>query len=291
MRRRVIPAQRSIFPAHLQPQNRAAAIVHRRRVPAYRNGPVYAVHQRPARQPGGIAPPPVRVKQPVFLHPKAGIVQQLAPFIVSGRSVRCHFQHKIRRLALLADSVPALLQNVFAPDVESDEQVGNPHPVPPPGDFPGDGNLAQHNRSVRVAQMPAQSRLVALVVEMTRVHHIRARRKIGEPGNRRRRRRPARPAQRRNDAGGRTACGVDADAGHNPSLPPLGNIVCYRAGGCPKCARYCAAKSIPTRSLNAVISRCVTGPGASPLPTAAPFTAATGQMHRLVEVRNASSAV
>ena len=60
----------------------------------------------------------------------------------------------------------------------------------------------------------------------------------------------------------------------------------------PKCAKYCSAKSIPTKSLNAVISRPVTGPGTRPpSPTGDPFTADTGQMHKLVDVKNASSAV
>ena len=47
---------------------------------------------------------------------------------------------------------------------------------------------------------------------------------------------------------------------------------------------------MPTSSLYASCSRCVTGPGTWPAPTADPLMVETGQMHQLVEVTKTSSA-
>ena len=58
-----------------------------------------------------------------------------------------------------------------------------------------------------------------------------------------------------------------------------------------RCDRYCSTKSTPTKSLNAPISCLVIGPGTTPSFTTVPLTECTGHIHKLVDVRNASSAV
>ena len=190
---RVVPAQPSVFPAHIQPQHGAPAVVHPRRVPDNHNRHIAPVFPPPPNQAGGVAPPPVRVKQPVFGDAESGVVQQLDDFVVARRVVGCHFQHKIGRLALLADGVALLLNNPGAEDAEGDEQVGYPHAGAAAGHFPGDGDFAQHYGGFGVAQVQAQGGLVAGVVEMGSVHHIAAGRIVGEPGRPGRVRRRVRP--------------------------------------------------------------------------------------------------
>ena len=54
---------------------------------------------------------------------------------------------------------------------------------------------------------------------------------------------------------------------------------------------YCSTMSMPTSPLYAACKRSVIGPGTVPPPTGAPLKVDTGQMHRLVDVTNISSAV
>ena len=56
-------------------------------------------------------------------------------------------------------------------------------------------------------------------------------------------------------------------------------------------ARYCAVMSRSTMPLYALVSLSVTGPGTAPSATVDPLNEDTGQMQKLVEVTNASSAV
>ena len=66
---------------------------------------------------------------------------------------------------------------------------------------------------------------------------------------------------------------------------------CYIACKNYRCAKYCPEISIPTKPLYAFSSRDVTGPGISPSPISDPFIECTGQIQKLVEVTNDSSAV
>ena len=90
---------------------------------------------------------------------------------------------------MLADGIAMLFQDLGALDVESDEQVGYPHSGAAAGDFPGDGDFAQHQGGVRVPQVPAERCLMGRGVEAAGVHHIVTGWKVGEfrDGDRRRR--------------------------------------------------------------------------------------------------------
>ena len=156
------------------------------------DGFVGPVDQGPANQPGFVALAPIRVKEPVFGDPEGGVVLPLADFVPAGGVVGGHFQHEIGRLALLPDGISLLGNDAGAPDVESDEQVGNPHAGAAGGHIPGDGNLAEDNCGFRVAQMQTQGSLVAVIVEIGGVHHIGAGRKVGELSRNRRVRRGVR---------------------------------------------------------------------------------------------------
>ena len=154
-----------------------------RRVPVNWNRFVAPLNQRPTGQSRRIPLAPIRVKQPVFPHSECGIVGPFHRFITPRRSVRCYLQHKVRRFALLSDGVALLVQDPRVSHPESHQQIRDAHAGPRSGNIPSNRNFAQDDGSIRVAQMPAQRRLVTRIVQVARVHHIVTRRKVGKPGH------------------------------------------------------------------------------------------------------------
>ena len=129
------------------------------------NGLILAVHQPVARQRRAVKPPARIVKPPVFGNPHLGIFLPLGDLIPFLAAFRCHFQHEIRRLALLRYQV-ALPRNVGRRiDVERDQQIRIPHAII----GVGVGNqrrrhLAGDNRRFPVAEMVSQRRRIPRVV-------------------------------------------------------------------------------------------------------------------------------
>ena len=157
---RVVPAQFSVLPAQIQVQSIAVAPVPISVGLVNGNRLVFSVDQAVAGQPRPVVTPAGGVKPPVFRHTVGGVAVAFVSDVVAGGMDGCYFQHEIRRLFPFRDGIAPRGHYGIPVHAESDDYIRVQQPLLRAGN-PADGHFAQHQSSIRRAQMPNQRRDMA----------------------------------------------------------------------------------------------------------------------------------
>ena len=117
----VIQAEFAVFPAEVEVQGVAVPPVMPIIRAVYFDGLVLIAHQPVASQMDAVPVAARRVEPPVFGDAHTGIVPALFVLINLAGAIRSHFQHEVRRLALLRDEVAVARDDSCGVGVEGDE--------------------------------------------------------------------------------------------------------------------------------------------------------------------------
>ena len=152
---RIVPAQFSILPAHVQPQELTVSATAVLIQPLYLYRLVHAIHQPVPGQRRVVILSPGRVESPVLGYPIGLVVAPLVGVIILSGRRRRHLQREIRRLALLIYRVAPLFDDERAVDFVRYQKV-RPANARALSRRPSHRNLSENYRRLRVSHVNFQ---------------------------------------------------------------------------------------------------------------------------------------